>query len=158
MILLEKDPVKVINGKNGELIQTNERKPEYSSLMFEQNVFELQKGFLNKKRRVAFLAAKTEDLEYFVDALKLKHESILPGRIYVLESHSPFYDLQNPKINPSTGEVILVDGKPIYRQMLWDESDTKEDVLITGQITKGDRIKDPEIYLNNSKIESLEGR
>jgi len=144
-VLQEKNPVKIITGESGEVLVINEKKPEYASIGFEQTVWENRTGFLNKRRRVAFLASKVDDLKVFVEMLNLKPGSVLPGRIIVQESHNPFYEGQVPKVNPSTGATILIDGKLVYRQMLWDETDKLEDNFLYGDITIGDVITAPKV-------------
>ena len=50
----------------------------------------------------------------------------IPCKIVVKESTTPFYEGQNPKMNPSTGEILTKDGMEIYRNsvLTFDLSDT----------------------------------
>lgn len=139
------EPVVIVAGENGELVNPNPKSPEYGAVRFEQQLFTQKEGFLNSAKRVAFLSSTMEGIQLFVEKLKWKVGQSVTGRIRVEERRTPFFEGQQQKINPSTGAVILVDNAPIYRQMFWDESGKIEDIFITGELGNGDIIAAPRV-------------
>ena len=53
------------------------------------------------------------------DTLSLTAGKMMPGQIIKEESFSPFYENQSPKINPTTAEVVLKDGRESYLQYVY---------------------------------------
>lgn len=137
------DPVKVLVPENGQIVQANPQKPEYGSIGFQQTQFVNKDGFLSHRRRVAFVNGRMADLEAFAQKANLQPEKSLPGRIVVEERTTPFYEGQEPKINPSTGQAILCDGALIYSKSTWVTDPNTTDVYVSGEITTGDVIRNP---------------
>lgn len=104
------------------------------SIMLEQVVVALDGGFLNSRRRVAFISGRLDLLEQIVNNNKLEAGSELPGRITVIESLIPQYKNHMPKINPSTdtqiGVTIGTDFHPVYMRMLYDETGKVPDKML----------------------------
>lgn len=136
--------VRVLADKEGNVIQKNPNKEEYGSIGLEQIVFTAVNGFMNKRRRVAFIAGKLEDLQDFVTAAGISAGKELPGKLVVQESFNAFFEDQIPKINPQTGTMMLCDGAPIYQKTFYDESGTALDSYVQGEITNGAVIVDPQ--------------
>jgi hypothetical protein len=136
--------VTVLAGENGAVLQPNPNKPEYGSIALEQLVFTTKNGFMNKRRRVAFIAGKVEELSEFLEVSGVKAGSSLPGKLIVHESFHPFFEDQTPKVNPQTGAVMLCDGAPIYQKTFYDESGTMLDNYVQGDIAAGPQIMDPQ--------------
>ena len=106
-----KTQVKVVaHPETGAVITINANKPEFGNIRVDQTIVSMENGFLNKSNRTAFIAGKIEDLK----ALDLKAGSTLDGKIIRKESFEPMYEGQSAKINPSTDEEVLVDGKNVY--------------------------------------------
>jgi len=99
----------------------------------ESTVVEITNGYMNPRKRTAFITVKEEFLSEFCSAAGLNPNAAstadaegnfpalkvpfkLEGQIQVQESFEPFWEGQDPKINPSSGEVILKEGKEVYRQ------------------------------------------
>ena len=101
----------------GLVITQSENNPEYGTIRLDAVTTSMEGGFLNTRRRSAFIRGKMKDLE----ALKLKAGQILPGIIQRQESFQPFYPGQKPKMNPETGEIILQDGKEVYFQDIYTQ-------------------------------------
>lgn len=101
----------------GAIITPRKNNPEYGVIRVDQETVSMENGFLNKSNRTAWIGGKVSDLE----SLNLKEGSALPGKIVRRESHTPFYEGQSPKINPSTNEVIEKNGQPVYFQDTYTE-------------------------------------
>ena len=101
----------------GNVITISEKNPEFGTIRLdaEQNVF--SNGFFSVQKRTAFVRGRLVDLE----SLSLKDGQILAGQIVRKESFEPFYEGQAPKINPTTSEVVLTDGRPTYLEFEYTE-------------------------------------
>lgn len=138
---MQKAIVKVAkHPETGNIITVSAKNPEFGTIRLdaEQNVF--SGGFFNVQKRTAFVRGRITDLE----SLKLRDGQVLSGQIVKKESFSPFYTKedgtpQQPKINPTTGEVVLTDGQPTYLEYeytedmnavdYWVEEDSTEEVV-----------------------------
>lgn len=141
-MLKETNPVIIVqNSESGELVQVNQNKPDYASIQFQQTVRTISNGYLNVRKRVAFLASDVNSLNDFIQSVGWKHGDEVPGRIRVEERREPFYPGQMPKINPTTGNMVMVDDAPVYYQAFWDETGNIEDIIIQGRKTIGVCIK-----------------
>lgn len=103
-------PTIVAHPVTGLVITPSSSNPEYGKIRLDQEVRVFNNGFMSIQKRTAFVAAKIEDLE----SLKLKVGSIMRGKIIKIESFSPQYEGHTPKINPTTGEVVLTNGRETY--------------------------------------------
>lgn len=110
----------------GLVITPSDRNPEFGTIRLdaEQNVF--SNGFFSVQKRTAFVRGRVTDLE----SLGLKDGQVLTGQIVRKESFEPFYTKsdgtpQEPKINPTTGEVVLTDGRPTYLDFEYTEDMSK---------------------------------
>ena len=117
------------------MISINPNKSEFGSIRFATTTFDTTGGFLNKVRRVHYQSGKVEELIAFADALNLKvgmnYSNAIPSRIIVEEQNVPFYENQGAKINPSTGEIVSVNGGEVYRQTrLVPAGSADQDVLL----------------------------
>lgn len=139
--------------QEGQLVKRNENKPEYGSICFKQERFTLKGTFLNKSVKTCYMAGKYEDLVEYADILGIKADTPLPGVISVMERFTPFYEDQSPKINPTTGNIVLVDGAQIYQQTIYDPTGESKDQLIVGCVSIG-----PYLGVKEKKIESLSTR
>ena len=117
-IILEKSN-SVTTEANG-LIGVNPNKPEYGSIQMATTTFDFS-GFAAPKRTVHFMSGRVEDLKTIISTFDLAvgdnfSEKVQPSRLIVKESTTPFYDGQQAKINPSTGEEITYRGESVYRE------------------------------------------
>ncbi len=105
------------------------------SLMFESkeeaNLFAT--GFVSEKKKVAFKTGQLETMRALVKTHKLEAGAEMPGaKIIIRESTTPFYEGQNPKMNPTTEEVVTVNGQPVYREgVLLPSNDSETDSYVT---------------------------
>lgn len=119
------------------VIMTSANNPENASIMLRSELLTSNdQGFLQKEVRVGLLKGKTADLK----ALNLSEgqdiSAIMPVKLIVKEAFEPFYPGQEPKKNPTNGEIITSGGAPVYRQTLVvSESSAETDVkLLTDKI------------------------
>jgi hypothetical protein len=147
--------VHVAAGTNGNIIQTNPDKPEYGSIMFEQKAYTFRNNFLNARRKVSFLAGTVEELTNFTNTLELTAGGVVPGTLYTVEQFTPFYEGQQPKINPQSGRACLVDGAMIWSKTFYDPTGKAEDVYQTGHFQEGDIVAEPRTSRAPSILESI---
>lgn len=124
----EKYPIITINGNN----------PEWGFIMLRSNVMSITpNGFRNEEKRVGRYIARVEDLVKDIETFKLKEgdnfsNKVFPVKLVIKEQLEPFYDGQEPKINPSSGEVVTHQGQEIYRNTFVQPLDTAEtDVVLS---------------------------
>lgn len=117
--------VKVVTFLDGQLIMDTSN-PDVSLMRVEQEKeYITPDGWFDVQNRSALIKGPREKLE-----ARFKEGQVLPGTIYHKEQLEPFYDGQDPKMNPSTGEILTVDGKEIYRQSFYTPNAQAEDHLI----------------------------
>jgi len=117
-----------VHPETKEVITINKNNLEFGTIRVDQIRVSKENGFLNKTKRSAFITGKLEDLK----SENYKAGQILTGTIYRTESRTPLFEGQNPKINPTTKEVHLVDGAPIYFKDYYTENPNAQDILISG--------------------------
>lgn len=98
-----------VNPNTGNVYTLNEA-GTHCTVMVRKEVVTFKNNFMNKSSRSAFIRGKKEDMLN----LKFKEGQALPGTIIQIESFTPQYDGHNPKINPSTNELVLTQGRPTY--------------------------------------------
>lgn len=119
--------VKVIaHPESGNVITPSSRNPEYGTFRVDSENRSLENGFVNISKRTAFIRGKISDLE----TLGLRAGQVLPGRIQKRESFDPFYEDQEPKINPSTQEVVLTNGQESYLEYVYTSDAKASDVWV----------------------------
>ena len=125
---------KVIAKKNpetGELF-TIGNNPEYCSLRVESSVLENDEGFWIVKTRSTKIRLQVVLAQAMIAKGLLKDGQELPvkGKIIVRESFDPFYEGQQPKINPSNNALVLFMQKRVYRQSVFTSNMNDKDMLI----------------------------
>jgi len=117
-IIIEKS--KSVTTESNGIIGVNPKKPEFGSIQLATTTRSFG-GFMNKSRTVHFLSGRVEELKELVDEFSLSvgddfSKKVQPSRLIVKESVTPFYDGQDAKINPTSGEVVTFQGEDIYRE------------------------------------------
>ena len=107
----------------GVVITPSTNNPEYGTIRLDSEHKSMEKGYLNIQKRSAFVRGKLEDL----NALGLKSGQSLPGKIIKRESFEPFYENQAPKINPTTAELVLTNGRETYLEFVYTEDTNSTD-------------------------------
>lgn len=118
-----KKPVVVKHPETGLVITSSVNKPEFGTIRIDQEANVFNNGFFTVQKRTAFVRGRITDLE----SLGLKDGSTLDGKIIRKESFEPFYENQEPKINPQTNEVILTDSRPTYLEFEYTEDKNASD-------------------------------
>lgn len=141
-----------------DMISINPKKKEFGSIRFATTNFDTTGGFLNKVRRVHYQSGKIEELIAFVDALGLKigmdYSTVVPSRLIVEEQNDVFYEGQDAKINPTTGDVVTVNGSEVYRQTrLVPASSNDMDYLLKEGVVKATPVSE----LTETDIPGLNG-
>jgi len=105
----------VVHPVTNVVITPSTKNAEYGTFRVDSERTSFENGFMNRQKRSAFIRGKISDLE----TLGLRGGQTLPGQIVKKESFSPFYDGQKSKINPSTGEVVLKEGKETFLEFVF---------------------------------------
>lgn len=132
--------VRVIGDDKGNVINISQNNPEYGYIRVQQETIQVnERGWLKAVTRSALLKGKVEDLEKAGYTIN----TVLPGKIIVVESLTPF-NQQNPeknmKIAGSTGVVCRIDDQPIYRETFYTTNVNAYDEFISHN--NSDEIKD----------------
>jgi hypothetical protein len=132
--------VTIAADQHGNIIGVSPNNPEYGYVRVQQVANSINtQGWLRRSKRSALIKGKVQDLleANFTDGQEL------PGKIVVIESHTPF-NPENPerdlKIAGDTGIVCRVDDQPIYRQTFYTPNENSQDELITH--TNSEEIRD----------------
>lgn len=120
--------------ETGNIITPSTNNPEWGTIRVDSENKSFAGGILNVSKRSAFIRGKISDLE----SLGLREGQMLPGKIQKQESFQPFYvagqngatTTQNPKINPTTGEVVLTNGRETYLQFEYVEDPNAPDIWV----------------------------
>jgi hypothetical protein len=112
--------------ETGNVITPSTKNVEYGTIRVDSVEVTFNNGLLNKSKRSAFIRGKQDELA----ELNLVEGSKMAGKIVKMEQYTPFYDGQNTKINPTTGEVVLTEGRETYIQFVFTEDQTETDRFI----------------------------
>ena len=127
---MNNESVKVTADKNGNII-VQHKNPLNGYIRLTQEVLELSNtGWLDRKTRTAFIKGQVTDLVllHYTAGKELQGNIVIKESLCPFNSHNPKYHL---KINPTTGEVLTTpNGENIYRDMFWDPTGKKDDILI----------------------------
>lgn len=108
------------------VITPSTKNPEWGTFRVDSKNVSMENGILNINSRSAFVRGKLEDLAQ----LSLSAGQVLPGKIVKRESFDPFYENQPSKINPTTKEVVLTNGKPTYLEFVYSADPDALDVWV----------------------------
>lgn len=133
--------------ETGLVVTPNPNKPDYGSFRVysEENSFE--GGFVNTLKKSAFIHGPLEILQGF--GFTEGHK--MPGKIRIVETYEPQFEGHTPKINPTTQQVVVLsNGKNVYRNSLYTEDMSLQDILlnettIVGLSNNADVNAEPEV-------------
>ncbi len=108
----------------GDVVTQSTKNPEWGTLRVDSENKSFSGGILNVSKRSAFIRGRMADLQ----AMNFRDGQVLQGKIQKQESFEPFYEGQNPKINPTTNEVVLTNGKQSFIQFEYVEDPNTPDV------------------------------
>lgn len=101
------------------VIMISANNPENASVMLRSELLTSNdQGFLQKEVRVGLLKGKTADLKAMNLIEGQDISAIMPVKLIVKESFEAFYPGQEPKKNPTNGEIVTSSGAPVYRQTI----------------------------------------
>ena len=86
--------------ETGQMV-TPSAKEGFGVCRVDQETTTIQNNFISKRKRVAFLRGKIEDLNSLVAQKRIQ------GKIIRVTSEAPFYEGQDPVSNPETGELAV---------------------------------------------------
>lgn len=111
---------------------------DWVSVRVESEQLINKNGMIILQKRVAFVRIQKTLAEALSAMGKLQDNKPFPleGVIIVQESLIPFYDGQEPKINPITMENVLHEGREVYRQAIFSSNESAKDELIDDYIAK----------------------
>lgn len=117
-----------VTAKDGKVVIANANNSEYGYIRVESVDISINSdGWAQKSKRSALLKGKVELLNEF----GYKEGQILPGKIVVEETTKEPYAGAQPKINPSTGEIMKsLEGQPIFRESFYTTDNNRQDVLV----------------------------
>lgn len=125
--------VKVVkHPTTGEIITPSSNNPEWGTFRVDSENVSMNGGIVNVSRRSAFIRGKITDLQ----ALGLRDGQVLSGKIQKQESFQPFWDGQSPKINPTSGETVLKNGRETFIQFEYTDDANAPDVWIGEDTTQ----------------------
>ena len=120
-----------LNPDTGELF-TIGKKEDYCSVRVESSTLDNDEGFWTIRTRIATIRLKVELAEAMIAKGLLKDGKELPikGKIIIRESFQPFYEEQEPKMNPKTKNVICIGHRPVFRQSIFTSNMDERDMFI----------------------------
>ncbi len=127
---MKKSSVKVAAHPETGLIVTPSKKEGFGTIRVDQTIVSWENGFGNIQKRSAFITAPIEMLEDLKEG-EVLHKN---GNIIKLESYEPFYEGQTSKINPTTGEEVLRNGRPVYLRFVYTELADAQDRFIDNSV------------------------
>jgi len=116
-----------VHPETGKVVNPTKNK-DISSIRVESVGFGVGNSFVS--RRVAFINGNTELLE----SLGLKAGQQLKGKIIVKQRFTPFFQGQKCKINPTTGEPVLTNGREVFVQTLFTDNVNAVDEIETNNV------------------------
>lgn len=122
--------VVVVANDSGNVVQQSESNSEFGHIRVEQmRTIIDQRGWVNRKKYIALIAGKTEDLE----ALEYQDGQQLDGKIVVKESLTPF-NAKNPdrdlKYAGNSGIICMHNDQPIYRKCVYTLDSGSQDEFV----------------------------
>jgi hypothetical protein len=114
-----------VTAKNGMVVNKTKNE-QFGYIRVESVATTMENGWLRRQNRSALILGNYEDLV----AANFREGQQIPGKIVVVESTTTNNPNNEPKINPQTGEVLMHNGSPIYRDTVFTTDLSKHDVLL----------------------------
>lgn len=137
IIVGEKETGKVLRMRTIVNKQTGEES-QVGTVMVEQKSLTNLSGLGRVSKRTAFITLQEDAIEFLGDSLVAGAPFPQAGKIVITETLKPYKwvdaegneRVQEPKINPSTNEVITYQGSPVYRNSEFTTDLDAQDVLL----------------------------
>lgn len=121
-----------VTAKDKAVVIASTNNPEYGYIRVESVESIFSNGWVREQKRSALVKGKVADLA----KLNWKEGQSLPGKIVVIESTKEPYAGAQPKINPSTAEVMKFQGAAIYRDAIYTTDMSAQDILLKDAVTE----------------------
>jgi hypothetical protein len=108
------------------IVVNKTKNEEFGYIRVESTTTTMENGWLRRQNRSALILGRYDDLV----AANFREGQQIPGKIVVVESTTTNNPNNEPKINPQTGEVLMHNGSPIYRDTVFTTDLSKHDVLL----------------------------
>lgn len=119
--------VKVVaHPTTGLVVTPSTKNPLWGTFRVDSENVSMENGIMNRSKRSAFIRGQLLDL----NSLGLKADQALPGKIIKRESFEPFYVGQPAKLNPTTMQVVLTNGRETYIEFAYTEDVNAPDVWV----------------------------
>lgn len=102
----------------------------YGRVRIDSSSLNLSNGFVSSKRRTAFITLDSTALKQLEGQIVGGKPFPTQGKIVVKETLEPQYEGHSPKMNPSTGEIIEINGYQIYRLTEFTSDMDAKDVFV----------------------------
>jgi hypothetical protein len=136
--------VHIITANQAGQLVSQSGNPEFGYMRVEEQTgtSTISAGWLRTSKRSALIKDKYESLVAFVQSNKLVPGSVLPieGKILIKETTEKSYDNQQPKRAGAEGEILKMNGQPIYRETVFSTDQNDVDVLITHDAIVGSTV------------------
>ena len=108
----------------------------YGRVQIQSVSLTLNNGFVSKKKRTAFVTLDSDALQLIGGQIKAGRRYPMEGKIIVNETKEPQWEGHLPKINPTSGENIEINGYPIFRSTEFTSDMDAQDVFVTSHSVK----------------------
>jgi hypothetical protein len=136
-----KNQVKVVANKNtGETVtmrtitDKDGESREVGVVMVQSTALAGLSALGRLSKRTAFITLEEDALEFLAGDLNDGADFPVAGKICIEETLTPYVrkdgTKQEPKINPTTEEVITYNGQPVYRNSFFTEDINQADVFL----------------------------
>jgi len=102
----------------------------FGTVRIDEVVLVIANGFNSKQSRTAFVTLDEDALSILTPHIKDGQPYPMEGKIAIKETFEPQWLDHKPKLNPTTMENILVDGKLVYRSSDFTSDLKQADVLL----------------------------
>jgi hypothetical protein len=129
---METQAIVVKHPESGKVITKWEKDGKtYGKIRLDQSTIVVENGFTNIRKRVAFVTMDEATMAVLEPSLKDGKPYPINGKIVRKESFEPLYAGQAHKINPTTNEAVLVNGKKVYFKDDFTTNMSAQDSLIS---------------------------
>lgn len=104
------------------IIMESKNNSDFGAIMLRSTEEHLDdNGFYRPLKKVGLFKGRVDELKKLVEKKGLKagdnfSSKVAPVKLVIQEQFEPFYEGQDPKINPTTGQAVTSDGAEVYRQ------------------------------------------
>ena len=108
----------------------------YGKVRIDETTLVVKSGFSRFATRSAFITVDEETADILDSMIQDGDAYPVQGKIVVRESFKPFYDGHEPKRKGKGGDIVTIDGQPVYRETEFVTDMTLEDVMVSSESEK----------------------